>query len=298
MTDALDLPFPRSFLGRLAAVKGLAGALFRGSAPATAASGLPVEFDRHRAYEPGDDPRWIDWNIFARLDQLTVKVFQVEEEIDILVLLDASASMGLGGGPKQRTAAAAAVATAYLGFLNAHPVTVGRYAQRLLELRGPRRHPRDFPELARVLVESRPDGGTDLGAGLAFLAASRRPVTVAVVTDGLQREPLARVARAVVGQGHRLLVLLVEDRRDREPRLRGNVVLQDPEGGEAIRLWADGELEEQLRRRIRLHFEGLARDLAALGAPLLRLKADSPFESAFLAALKRAADAPAIATAP
>jgi uncharacterized protein (DUF58 family) len=280
------LPFSRAYLGRLAAVRQLAAALLRGSAPTAVVSGLPVEFDRHRAYQPGDDPRWIDWNIFARLDQLVVKVFQVDEEIDVLVLLDASASMAHGSGGKRRAAAAAAVAFAYLGLLTAHSVSAGRYAERLLDLRGPYRHPPSLPLLARTLFEAPTSGGTDLGASLAFLAASRRRVSVVVVTDGFQREPLERVAQLVARQGHRLLLLLVNDRADRSPRLRGNVHLADAEGGEVIRVLADQALEDQVRGRISRHFAELERTLRALGVHLLSLPVEVPFEQAFLELLR------------
>ena len=287
------LPFSRAFLGRLAGVRQLAAALLRGSAPTAVVSGLPVEFDRHRTYQPGDDPRWIDWNIFARLDQLAVKVFQVDEEIDVLLLLDVSASMGQGRSDKHRAATAAAVAFAYLGLLTAQSVTVGRYADRLLELRGPYRHPPALPLLARLLLEPTTAGGTDLGASLAFLATSRRRVSVVVVTDGFQREPLEKVARLVAGQGHRLLLLLVADQGDRSPRLRGNVRLVDAEGGGVIRLMADQDLEDQVRQRIERHFAGLVRNLRALGAQVLSLPVEAPFEPAFLELLRGTAADPA-----
>lgn len=287
------LPFSRAFLSRLAGVRQLAAELLRGSAATAVVSGLPVEFDRHRTYQPGDDPRWIDWNIFARLDQLVVKVYQVDEEIDVLLLLDASASMGQGRGGKRRAAAAAAVAFSYLGLLTAHSVTVGRYADRLLDLRGPYRHPPALPLLAGPLLEPPTAGGTDLGASLAFLASSRRRVSVVVVTDGFQREPLENVARLVAGLGHRLVLVLLEDRADRSPQLHGNVQVADAEGGGSVRLMADPELEDRVHQLIRRHFAELVANFRSLGAQVLALPVEAPFEQTFLSLLRGAAADPA-----
>ena len=59
-----------------------------------------LEFSEHRDYEPGDDLRFVDWNVFARLDRLVTKVFIEEEDLTVALLLDASASMDWGNPNK------------------------------------------------------------------------------------------------------------------------------------------------------------------------------------------------------
>ena len=59
--------------------------------------GSGMEFADHKEYAPGDDFRMIDWNVYARLDQFVVKVFETEENLSVAILLDASASMDFGG---------------------------------------------------------------------------------------------------------------------------------------------------------------------------------------------------------
>src|SRR4051812_21645308 len=105
----------RSFLGRgeTAALRyalgvprhaplGLAGGVL------SQRSGSSLEFKDHRAYEPGDDLRHIDWSAYARTDQLTVKLFREEITPHLDVVIDTSRSMNLEGTPKGGASAALA----------------------------------------------------------------------------------------------------------------------------------------------------------------------------------------------
>ena len=58
--------------------------------------GISVEFSDYRPYGVGDDLRYVDWNIYARLDRLYLKLFVDEEDLCLHLLVDASASMGFG----------------------------------------------------------------------------------------------------------------------------------------------------------------------------------------------------------
>ena len=62
--------------------------------------GRSVEFADFRPYVHGDDLRFVDWNIYGRLDRLFLKMFLEEEDLSLLVLLDASASMGPSQPPR------------------------------------------------------------------------------------------------------------------------------------------------------------------------------------------------------
>src|SRR5438046_9119913 len=61
--------------------------------------GFSVEFTEHRAYQPGDEPRYLDWKILARSDRLFVKQFEEETNLRALILVDASRSMAWRGAP-------------------------------------------------------------------------------------------------------------------------------------------------------------------------------------------------------
>jgi uncharacterized protein (DUF58 family) len=287
MTAAPLLPLRPAFLDRLAAVRELAVPLLRGPALGAAISGTAAEFEGYRPYLPGDDIRGVDWNLFARSGELYVKLFRVEEEIEAVLLLDESASMLAGGGAKFRAAAAACAALAYLGLLTSHPVTLLRYAERAREIFGPHRQLEAFTALSRRLAAPAAGGGTDLGRSLAPLLRGLRPMTVVAVTDGFQREPLARVAAAVRAAGRtRLVVVLVRDERDLRPPLRGNLLLQDDESAEAVAVLSDRELERELHGALARDAAARERELARGGAQVLSLPAQAPFEESFLSLLR------------
>ena len=87
--------------------------LSQGTSP-TARLGASVEFSDLRRYSPGDDFRYIDWNAFARLDELFLKLFHEEGDVCLYLLIDASSSMSFGHPAKLVYAKRLAAALAYV----------------------------------------------------------------------------------------------------------------------------------------------------------------------------------------
>ncbi|MBY0312298.1 MAG: DUF58 domain-containing protein [Phycisphaerales bacterium] len=109
--DRLDLSTRRVFAGKLQGER------------RSKARGRSVEFEDFRPYVPGDDLRHIDWNVFARLDRLFIKIFQEEQDLSLHVVLDASASMDAGRPNKLIFAQRVAMALGYLGLVNNNRVS-------------------------------------------------------------------------------------------------------------------------------------------------------------------------------
>src|SRR5271156_500930 len=104
--EYLALVSRRMFAGRLRAER------------RTKKSGSGVEFADHREYQPGDDFRYLDWNIYQRFDRLLVRLYEEEEDLAIYFIIDASASMAFGDGKKLRYAKRVAAALASVGLAN------------------------------------------------------------------------------------------------------------------------------------------------------------------------------------
>src|SRR5881409_3037760 len=95
--------------------------------------GQSVEFSDYRPYGIGDDLRYVDWNIFGRLDRLHVKLFVDEEDLCLHLVVDASASMAFGSPRKLDYAARAAAALGFVGLVNLERVGVGILREKISE---------------------------------------------------------------------------------------------------------------------------------------------------------------------
>ena len=122
--------------------------------------GQSVEFADYRDYALGDDLRQLDWNVYARLERLFVKLFIEEEDVTVTLLVDASASMTAGRPPKLLFAKRAAAALGYIGLASEDRVTVSALSGRDLEATGgdARLGPGLPPAVRPVGRSSRPTG--------------------------------------------------------------------------------------------------------------------------------------------
>src|SRR6516225_2769542 len=110
--DYLALVSRRVFAGRLRAER------------RTKKSGTGVEFADYREYQPGDDFRYLDWNVYQRFDRLLLRLYEEEEDLAIYFVVDASSSMGFGDAKKLRYAKRVAAALAYVGLANLDRVSI------------------------------------------------------------------------------------------------------------------------------------------------------------------------------
>ena len=134
--------------------------------------GQSVEFADFRDYTLGDDLRQLDWNVYARLEKLFVKLFVEEEDVTITFLLDASPSMAYGRPDKLQFAKRATAALGYIGLASEDRIVVaslsGRAARRQVALRG---SGRVFRLLSTLSAIHPAEGATDLAAAARHAAA-------------------------------------------------------------------------------------------------------------------------------
>src|SRR5438876_8472909 len=123
--------FDTDFLKKLEYLSLISKRVFRGSLMAqrrTMQMGSGIEFADHRDYTPGDDFRYIDWNLYARHNELLLKRFQEEEDLHVYLLVDASRSMAFGDPPKFDFARQVAAALAYIALADLDRVAITAFA--------------------------------------------------------------------------------------------------------------------------------------------------------------------------
>jgi len=124
--------------------------------------GISVEFSDFRPYGIGDDLRYVDWNVYARLDRLYLKLFVDEEDLCLHLLVDASASMGFGAPSKLDHAARLAGALGFVGLVGLERVGVGVLRERMAEGFSPARGRSQVLSLMNFLGRLTPGGSTSL----------------------------------------------------------------------------------------------------------------------------------------
>jgi uncharacterized protein (DUF58 family) len=222
-----------------------------------------VEFADYRDYTLGDDLRQLDWNVYARLERLFVKLFVEEEDVTVTLLIDASASMAAGHPQKLLFAKRAAAALGYIGLASEDRVAVsalsGRAARRRAALRG---SGRVFRLLADLSAIEPADGPTDLVAAARHAGAQLRGRGVLVLLSDLLDPAADKVIRELAATGSELIVLHVLSPDELDPPLEGDLRLVDTETGERVDVTVDLATLDAYKARLAA-WKGAFADLAA-----------------------------------
>ena len=202
--------------------------------------GQSVEFADYRDYALGDDLRQLDWNVYARLERLFVKLFIEEEDVTVTLLVDASASMASGRPAKLLFAKRAAAALGYIGLASEDRVTVsalaGRMSRRRAAMRG---SGRVFRLLADLSAIEPADGPTDLVAAARHAAAQLHGKGVVILFSDLLDPGADRIIRELAATGSELIVLHVLSPDELDPALEGDLRLVDVETGDGVDVTVD-----------------------------------------------------------
>lgn len=241
--------------------------------------GRSVEFADHRPYAPGDDLRFLDWSIYARLDRLMIKLFMEEEDQHVYVLVDASGSMDYGRPNKLRYALRAAAALGYIGLINMNRVGVGVFSSTLDRTLRPERGRRNLRKMLRFLEVTRAGGRTDLSAACKRFALEhpKRGVVV-LISDFLDRNGYEDAVRYFIARRMDVFCLQVLSPQELEPPLAGDLKLADIEDGDVTEITISGPLLAAYKRNLAGLVGGLREFLSRRGARFLSVSTAMPFE--------------------
>jgi uncharacterized protein (DUF58 family) len=250
--------------------------------------GQSVEFADYRDYSLGDDLRQLDWNVYARLEKLFVKLFVEEEDVTITILVDASASMASGRPEKLLFAKRAAAAIGYIGLASEDRVAVsalgGRSSRRQTPLRG---SSRVFRLLSNLSAIQPADGPTDLVAAARHAAAQLHGRGVVVLLSDLLDPSAERVIRELAATRSELIILHILSPAELDPDLEGDLRLVDAETGEGVDVTADLPTIDAYRSRLTAWKESLADLSARRRASYLDLSSETPLNELIFAELRR-----------
>lgn len=201
------------------------------------ARGQSVEFADHRNYVFGDDLRYLDWNLYGRLDRLFLKLYEEERELPVRILLDASESMTFGEPVKFDFARQVAAAIGYVALCGFDRVSVVPFPDNaeesplrnaLRSVRGRRSALGMFQNLGQLTAK----GPADLNAALRRGAIEARQAGLAVVlSDFLDPAGYETGLGALLARGFQVDVVHVLAPEELEPTTYGDLRLVDSETG-------------------------------------------------------------------
>ncbi len=259
MPATRDATFSSEFLAQLERLSLLSRRVFRGRVKGERRSprrGHSVEFCDYRAYGVGDDLRYVDWNIYGRLDRLHVKLFVDEQDLCLHLLLDASASMDFGAPTKLEYGARLAAALGFIGLVSMERVGVGVLRERVAEGWPPTRGRNQVMHLFDFLGRVRPAGGTTLNDGLQnYARRAREPGLAVVISDLLDPGGFEAGVRTLLEHRFDVHLIHVLAPEEMNPELAGDLRLVDSETGEVRELSVDGDAIRAYRERLRQFLE-------------------------------------------
>lgn len=245
--------------------------------------GTSLDFADYREYQRGDDPRRIDVGVWARLDQLLVRLYEAEDDLTVRLLIDTSASMA---GAKLRQAARLAAAIGFVALVRRDVVTVHTFPLSTPAPRFTGRHAAHA--LLQLLDELEADGDTRFAHAVGDLLARPGPAGLTVVVSDLLTAEWDEGLRRLPARGGDVTVVHVLDREELEPELAGDLDLVDTETGEVLPVSLAPEQLAAYRTAARAWLDDVAARARFGGAAYVRVLADDPIEPLLLGSWREA----------
>lgn len=248
--------------------------------------GRGLEFSEVRDYQPGDEVRFIDWNVTARMGTPYVKKYVEERELLLYLLVDISPSSSFSStaATKREMAAELATLLAFAADANNDKTGLIAFSDRVEAYIPPRKGLQHILRMAREVLYMEPrGGGTNIAAATDLLMRlSKRPCVAFIISDfhASGFEPSLRLA----AQKHDITAISITDPRELELPRAGLVHLRDPETGSTILIDTDDRQQrEQYATAAAERLIARRRLLASLGVDEIPLRTDRSYVQPLMA---------------
>ncbi len=200
--------------------------------------GQGITFDEVREYQPGDEIRWIDWNVTARMGQTYVKKYVEERELVMMLLIDLSASTSFGSKQDTKASISAEIAAllAFSAIKNNDKVGLICFTNSVEHYVAPRKGRRHVLRVVRDILRFQPSkSGTDISEALSFADQILKPHSVLFLLSDFMDSDYQKQLQ-ITSKRHSLIAITLKDRREVDIPNVGMIELEDAETGERIML--------------------------------------------------------------
>jgi uncharacterized protein (DUF58 family) len=248
--------------------------------------GFSVEFSEHRKYTAGDDPKDIDWLVYAKTDKYYVKKFEAETNITGYLVMDLSQSMGYTFRQeltKFDYSICLAASLCYLMIYQQDPVGLITFDQQIRDCLPPKSKRTQLGNLLSHLSNLQPTGTTDIAKSLSQIAAMLRHRSLVMVFSDLleEPEPVLRSLRQLRHGGHDVILFHVLDEAEVSFPFDGLVEFEDPETEDRLHVDATSYRNDYLAEVEALR-ETYRRECFQVGIDYVALDTSMQFDKALL----------------
>ena len=253
--------------------------------------GFSVEFSEHRRYTPGDDPKGIDWVVYAKTGKYYVKKYESETNLTGYLVLDLSQSMGYTYRQqltKLDYSICLSAALCYLMIQQQDPVGLVTFDTKMRASVPPRSRRGQLPTILSALTKLKVAGQTDLAASLVQLAAMLRHRSLIMLMSDLltDEEPMLRALRSLRHSGHDIILFHILDEAEVSFPFTGMLQLRDPETG-AVEPVQANDAAVEYRKNIALFRGRLEKQLTESRIDYMPLDTSQPYDKALMEYLLR-----------
>jgi uncharacterized protein (DUF58 family) len=202
--------------------------------------GFSVEFSEHRKYVPGDDPKDLDWNVYAKTGKFYVKKYRAETNMTGYLVMDLSKSMGYTYRQELTKFEYSICLAAALGYLMVHqqdPVGLVTFDTAIRTVLPPKSKRSQIGTLLSVLANLKPTGETDIAGALFQLASLARGKCLVMLFSDLltDPEPVIKSLYRLRHAGHEVILFHILDEAEVHFPFTGLTNFEDPETGDVVR---------------------------------------------------------------
>jgi uncharacterized protein (DUF58 family) len=254
----------------------------------TKKKGSGVEFADHRNYAPGDDFRYVDWNVYQRFGKLLVRLYEEEEDLSIYFIVDCSSSMAFGDAKKFDQARRLCAALAYVGLANLDRVTIVGVSDEVIARMPTTRGKGRIFKVFDFLRGLKPDGTTELRESLkTFVAQHKRRGLAVLISDLYDPAGFEGGINMLRFNKFEPYVLHIVDPRESKLVLKGDVRIYDCETGDEREVTVTPKLLERMQRAWGEYRDQVERFCTTRQVPYFAADVDTPFDELVLRVFRR-----------
>ena len=250
--------------------------------------GQSVEFADHRPYVSGDDLRFIDWNIYGRLDQLFLKLFLEEQDLTVHVVVDVSASQAFGEPSKEMYIKKLAAALCYISMVNNNRVNLTAFADGIVGQFKNMRGRGYLRQMTEFLLSTPCEGASDFEAAATQLATGRMGSGIVIVlSDFFFKEGFELGLKRLATKNYDLYAMQVLSPQEIEPDMTGDLKLVDLEDSDTAEITISGALMKYYKKNLTAYCNDIKDFCTRRGGTYVLANTSSPVERLVLNYLRR-----------